>query len=374
MVMASGDAVPSRDLARCPEFSPATFAFFAGLAASNTREWFAAHRAVYREAVDRPWRALIAAVAVGVAHDLPEVDAAVKTGHVLSRIQNQWPRPGLAYRTGLRASFTEGKGARGAGPRLWVSLDASGVRAGAELPLAGTAAARWLGRLDRYGGAACGVWDGPLSWWVEREAIVPAPAESLAACCRRLAAGRGSIRAEACWPALGMKGVVPAPAFARDVLAAVREAMPVYLAATEPDESRWQERTARMARGQRAEARGWAAAADAPAGGLASAPSWARPGGAGAVVLPGVEATAPVEGPAVGPEATRSGRDGLAAVVATRRHLARSRRTPSPGMAPGCPALPRSLRAAIARRASDEGVSPEAFIVFALACAVGHAD
>jgi uncharacterized protein (TIGR02453 family) len=57
-------------------FTPATLAFFRGLARNNAKPWFEAHRAEYEQAVVAPMRALIEEVDVRLARFAPEI-----TGH-----------------------------------------------------------------------------------------------------------------------------------------------------------------------------------------------------------------------------------------------------------------------------------------------------
>ena len=68
-------------------FSPATFAFLRKLAANNSKEWFAAHKAEYEAAVKEPCLAFIADMAAPLAKISPQLVASPKAvGGSLFRI------------------------------------------------------------------------------------------------------------------------------------------------------------------------------------------------------------------------------------------------------------------------------------------------
>jgi len=300
---------------------PAAFSFFAGLAGHNTHEWFSANTAVYREAVDRPWRALAAAAARQLGTWLPDLDTSLRVGHVLSRINMQWPKPGAAYRTGLRAAFGQVGVLRPLGAALLLSLDAGGVRAGTEV-LAGTAQwARAMRALEVPGPVGAQGY-ASLAWTVAGEPSVEGEVLARMQGLRR----RGSLRLAATWSA--QEAAALGPRLEAAVLEALWGSIPLYLAA------------AGAGRGA------------ALAGLDGTAPA----------------APAPPAPPAErGPDAERLGRCAdlcAAALVAEgpgREARLGAQETPDPW-----PALPRALRAALEQRAAAEGVPLHTFLVFAL--------
>jgi hypothetical protein len=211
--------------------SEETFAFFAALAADNTQVWFHAHTDIYRTEVDRPWRALVEAVAAPLGALLPELDCAVKTGRVLSRIAARWPRPDQAYRTEILATFRPAADGE-PGPHLFIALGAEGLRAGLALPprtAAWDAVAKALGgaggpqavREDGGGGWGAEAEGGALAWWLGRQALRGGEGP----------VRRGSaLRLQRAWPVAVAAG---APGLAGEVLAALRGAVPWYLYAAE---------------------------------------------------------------------------------------------------------------------------------------------
>ena len=215
-------AARSRGRVRTFEGLPTTaFAFFAELAAHNDRAWFAANVEIYRVDVDRPWRRLVEAVAGPVARRLPAVDAAVKTGRVLSRIQLQWPRPGAAYRTGLRATFAAPEQGRRPDCSMFVSLDASGLRAGAEVRAGSEAFARVQRHLEGQTWVEAG--DG-LVWSIAGDAWPGGEASDLAA--RLAGVRRGSLRLVGAWNP--EEAVATGAALAPRIARCMEEAAPLY--------------------------------------------------------------------------------------------------------------------------------------------------
>ncbi len=313
----------------------AAFAFFAELATHNDRQWFAAHTDLYRSLVDEPWRRLIESVAVPLAERLPGVDAAVKTGRVLSRVNQQWPRAGAHYRTGLRATFA-GLGRKPEGG-VFVALDASGVRAGVEVQAGSEAWWRVAAQLEAHGWPAVAE---DLRWWLAGEAWSVGEAARLAEAMR--SRRRGSLRLASVWVA--DEAVAAGPTLAERIWSALVGALPLYVWG-------WDESGAEVAHGD-----------------AVASPS----GLSGAAVR---ETTLPAEaGDAEGQETARAG-DGTGDTGETGAAVDEGPSdgyNPPAGRAPGAehlPRLPRALGRALARRAADEGVTVEAFILYALTVA-----
>ncbi len=372
---------PRQRRPQIPEFDgipAAAFAFFATLAQDNTRRWFAAHAETYRVCVDRPWRALITSVAAAVGDALPDLDTAVKTGHVLCRVPLQWPRPGAAYRTGLRAAFAPPEGERRSGACLFVSLDASGIRAGTEVAAGTTEWDRVLADLEAAEGAQWGErWgsiphtpSAPLCLTVAGARADPAQPAGVAV--RMRTARRGaSLRWAAFWPADDT--AVQTAALAATVWVALRNGIPLYLWAT----------GATGATGIRSSAEAISAAAAGIPKAVSIHGTDGGPGTAGTHGVNRAGAMRRAEAEIVsartamersGPEATAV----RASCAARRPSGTASPLLPAPvqdaarvigacGKAmPDIPPLPLSLRRALAARAEAEGVDLDTFILFAL--------
>ena len=362
----------------------AAFAFFAALAQDNTRRWFTAHAETYRVCVDRPWRALIAAVAARVGDTLPDLDTEVKTGHVLSRINLQWPRPGAAYRTGLRAAFAAPEAGRRPGACLFVSLDASGVRAGAEVAAGSPEWERVLQGMDSGSGQDAGgllpaVPAAPpsagLRWTVAGQALEAAagadiPGAEIAGRMRAVQRAGGLRLAEG-WSA--DDAAVGTPPFADAVWEAVRGALPLYLRAAGvlgptadaavdgpgpmpgSDGVSGADTGPGATQGMRGERAGSVRRIEAE---ITSARAAMEASGLAAGAASPVPAAA--EFPSGGTAALRRPHGAHARPAGYRAAVS------APEALSGAPPLPRSLQRALAARAEAEGVAMDAFIVFAL--------
>lgn len=319
----SPPSFPPPESGRFGGLTPDAFAFFSALAAENTREWFQAHANVYRQAVDRPWRALLGILTEPLRDWLPDLDTDLRVGHVCSRINRQWPRAGAVYHTGLRAVFAPRGAPRPAAAALGVAIDATGVWAGAEVR-AGTPA--WSAACQA---AADPAWvrlaAGPgVAWALAGRPVAP---PDVAACARR-AGRRAVLRLGSAWDA------TTAAALGKRLPEAVRDALwrslPLYVAAMG---------AARAAEAQGPDGAGEQAGAVAPA---------AAPGH-------GVE---PVPSPPAAPPKVRA--------RWTRRRLGSpERKAEAPGGRP-LPRLPAALHGTLRDIAAAEGVSLEAIVVFAL--------
>jgi len=346
-------ALPSvtlRPRSRVSDFAglpAAAFTFFAALAEDNTKQWFLAHSETYRTCVDHPWRALVGSVAGRLAGVLPDLDAEVKTGHVLSRINLQWPRPGAAYRTGLRATFAAPEAGRRPGASLFVTLDASGVRAGAEIAAGTEEWGRVLERLDHGGPTPAAVCPLPLRWVVAGEVLDPADTAALSTRLRTVRRA-GALRWSAEWG--DDEALVGTPGFAEWVWEALHGALPLYLCATDVDG-----RTD--------------GPVDAPVHPKPPAPTEAPSGTEG-----GRSSPAPVPEREADAAAASFTPVPSAPAELDRPVRGAGRRDPAQtGDALLMPPLPLSLQRALGARAGREGVSVEAFILFALTRAAGGA-
>ncbi|HVB11209.1 MAG TPA: DUF2461 family protein [Bacillota bacterium] len=285
-------------------FSPETFAFFSGLAADNTRAWFQANRATFLNQVDTPWRSFLTVLASELSAAAPELDCVLRPGRVLSRPEARWPRPDAAYRTDAAASFRPAGSE--AAPRLMISLQADGLRAGLE---ASPRTPAW--RALAQAAAAAPPPDG-MSW---RSGWRPVP--------HRGPAATSSLRLVRLWPAEA--AVAAGAEMAGEVMATLRAVLPWYRLAAHGDAARLPTAAPDLS--------------PEPAPNPAQAPEPA-PNPARVSELPPAPAPHPALEQAAAPAAGQQA-----------------------GLLAG---LPQSLRARIQARAAAEGVAPAVFVVYAL--------
>lgn len=327
------------------------FDFFAELMENNTHDWFEANRTRYREEVDRPWRALVEAIAAPLRLLIPTVDADVKTGAVLSRVNVRWPRPGAAYHTGLQASFrTRGIPSVQPAARLLVTIEADGLRAGLEVPRAAPGWEAVAAALAAGGDHAAAPAGHPLAWTIGGLGIETGPRAAVAN------GHRGALRYERTWTPVAATGA--GSFLADEIWAALQEAAPWYVLAARAEAG------AGTAGGLRTPGdRGTATGADGVAEVAANRPGDAAAASGGVRAIPAATAE-------TGPRPQRNGHlppSGPAAAADPATCT-------QPASLPEVLVLPRGLRAALQRRAAAEGVGFAPLAVYLLVDALRNGD
>ena len=92
-------------------FPPETFAFLAGIAENNDRDWFQANRALYEAGYVEPARAFVEWVAPALAEISPEVRSEPKIGGSIMRVNRdvRFSRDKRAYKDHLDMMFWHGE-------------------------------------------------------------------------------------------------------------------------------------------------------------------------------------------------------------------------------------------------------------------------
>src|SRR5690349_18014465 len=108
-------------------FPPASLKFLQQIRRHNNSEWFAKNRAVYEESLKAPLQELVAAVAVGLRKDAPEIVAdPAKSAYRIYRDVRFSPDKS-PYKTHVAAIFPTRGATKNSGPGLYFHYSAEEV-------------------------------------------------------------------------------------------------------------------------------------------------------------------------------------------------------------------------------------------------------
>lgn len=96
-----------------PGFRPAAVAFLRDLAANNTREWFAANRAVYEQEIRKPMGVLVEEVDVRLGSVAPEFTGSPKRNIYRIHRDTRFSKDKTPYKTNVACWWGHRDGARG---------------------------------------------------------------------------------------------------------------------------------------------------------------------------------------------------------------------------------------------------------------------
>src|SRR5262249_14488327 len=115
--------------AETPTLQSDAFDFLRDLSKDNNIGWMQAHVERYKASLDKPFRALLEAVADRYMTGTdPELDTEVKTGHVLASIKKRFPDQNGDYHTYLWGAFSRHR--KQEDVQLFVVVDSNELRFG----------------------------------------------------------------------------------------------------------------------------------------------------------------------------------------------------------------------------------------------------